>query len=84
MTGTTKSTKKAFILYSTGNSGHCMAAMSLADTLKSTEPSLEIILINALEFISPTFENFVHGLYIWFIKRSRKIYDCLWGESGFL
>ena len=83
MTGTTKSTKKAFILYSTGDSGHCMAAISLADTLKRTEPSLEIILINALEFISPTFENIVHSLYIWFIKRSRKIYDRLWGNQIF-
>ena len=83
MTGTTKSARKAFILYSTADSGHCMAAMSLAKSFKIKEPSLEIILINALEFISPTFENFAHGLYIWFIKNSRKIHDSLWGNQLF-
>jgi processive 1,2-diacylglycerol beta-glucosyltransferase len=83
MTGTTNFKKKAFILYSTGDSGHYMAATSLAKSLKEQEPNIDIVLINALEFISPTLENFVHGLYIWFIKNFRKIYDRLWGNQTF-
>ncbi len=76
-------TKKAFILYSTGDSGHYMAAISLAKAFKDREPSLEVVLINSLEFISPSLENFVHGLYIWIVKKSGKIYDQLWGNRAF-
>ena len=76
-------TKKAFILYSTSDSGHYMAAISLAKAFKDRETSLEVVLINALEFISPSLENFIHGLYIWIVKRSGRIYDQLWGNQAF-
>jgi processive 1,2-diacylglycerol beta-glucosyltransferase len=75
--------KKIFILYSTGDSGHYSAAQSLKTAFKKNYPSLEIILVNTLAFISPTLKNFIHSLYIFFIKSSRKIYDRLWGNQAF-
>lgn len=56
--------------------GHVKAAEALIETLKDTEPSLEIIHEDSIALINKNLNSFLCGLYIQLMKKAPKI----WGK----
>jgi processive 1,2-diacylglycerol beta-glucosyltransferase len=79
----TDKAKKIFILFSTEDSGHHTAAISLKKAFTAVDEKLKIALINTFRHLSPALQGVMHRIYINILKISSKVYDRIWGSQVF-
>ncbi len=73
--------KRVLILYISVNSGHHIAAKSIENALRREDPEIEILNVNALNYISPILEKFVIKTYMGVVKNTPELWEYLYDNS---
>lgn len=73
--------KRVLILYISVNSGHHVAAKSIENALRKEDPEVEILNVNALNYISPILEKFVIKTYMGVVKNTPELWEYLYDNS---
>jgi len=73
--------KRVLIFYISVNSGHHIAAKSIEHALLKLDDHLEVLTINALNYISPLLEKFVIKSYMGVVKNNPELWEYLYDNS---
>lgn len=73
--------KRVLIFYISVNSGHHIAAKSIEDALQRVDPSVEVLTVNALNYISPILEKFVIKTYMGVVKNNPELWEYLYDNA---
>jgi processive 1,2-diacylglycerol beta-glucosyltransferase len=70
--------KKVLIFYISVNSGHHMAAKSIENALLRLDENIEVLTVNALNYISPLLEKFIIKTYMGVVKNTPELWEYLY------
>lgn len=70
--------KRIILMYISEVSGHHSATIAIEEALKSLQPDVEILNINAFSYTNPISEKIINRLYMSVIKRTPQIWDYLY------
>ncbi|MBI1869682.1 MAG: hypothetical protein HYS07_00645 [Chlamydiae bacterium] len=73
--------KRVLLFYISVNSGHHMAAKSIENALLRLDDRLEILNVNALNYISPFLEKLVIKTYMGVVKNTPELWEYLYDNS---
>ncbi|MBI1883029.1 MAG: hypothetical protein HYS08_02350 [Chlamydiae bacterium] len=73
--------KRVLIFYISVNSGHHVAARAIENALLRQDDTLEILNINALNYISPLLEKLVIKTYMGVVKNTPELWEYLYDNS---
>ncbi len=72
------SSKRIVLMYISEISGHHSATLAIEKAIRTIDPGVEILNINAFHYTSPIAEKVVNRIYMGIIKRLPKVWDYLY------
>lgn len=76
--------KKILLMYITKRSGHHSASLAVEQALKSANPDLEILNINAFNYTNPILEKVINRTYMGIVKTRPEVWDYLYDNPRVL
>ncbi len=78
----TQRARRIILMYISEVSGHHSATLAIESALRSLEPGVEILNLNAFNYTNPVSEKIVNKLYMGVIKRTPKVWDYLYDNQA--
>ncbi|MDP3980154.1 MAG: glycosyltransferase [Chlamydiota bacterium] len=73
--------KRILILYISPNTGHHTAAKSVEQALLKSDGEIEVLIVNALNYISPFFEKIILKTYLSVLKNTPELWEFLYDNN---
>lgn len=74
--------KRILLMYISDNSGHHCASLAIEKALKQLNPAVEILNIDAFNYMNPVLEKIINNTYISIIKRTPEVWEYLYDNPN--